>query len=54
MKKLEIHIPYVHILDKNHCSDSLQTALKCRELFQDVLCCRDYAKRVVPSFALQI
>ena len=31
-----------------------RTAFKRRELFQDVLCCRDYAERVVASFANQI
>ena len=29
-------------------------AFKLRESFQDVLCCRDYAERVVASFANQI
>ena len=32
----------------------LRTALKRRELFQDVLCRRYYAKRVVAGFANQI
>ena len=31
-----------------------RTAFKRRELFQDVLCCRDYAERVVASFSNQI
>ena len=31
-----------------------RTAFKQRELFQDVLCRRDYVKRVVASFANQI
>ena len=31
-----------------------RTAFKLRELFQDVLCRRDYAERVVASFANQI
>ena len=30
------------------------TDFKRRELFQDVLCCRDYYERVVKSFANQI
>ena len=28
----------------------MRTAVKRRELFQDVLCCRDYAERVVAIF----
>ena len=31
-----------------------RTAFKRRELFQDVVCRRDYAERVVASFANQI
>ena len=31
-----------------------RTAFKRRELFQDVLCRRDYAERLVASFANQI
>ena len=31
-----------------------RTAFKRRELFQDVLCCRDYAERVVAKFTNQI
>ena len=27
---------------------------KRRELFQDIICCRDYAERVVASFSNQI
>ena len=30
------------------------TAFKRRELFQDVICCRDYAERVVAIFDNQI
>ena len=30
------------------------TAFKQRETFQDVLCCRDYAERLVASFSRQI
>ena len=32
----------------------LRTAFKQRESFQDVLCCRYYAERVVASFANQV
>ena len=48
--KLEFHLPHVQILGKNHCGDSCRTALKRRELFQDMLCHRDYFERLVASF----
>ena len=44
----------MHILGTNHCGEMLRTAFKRRELFQDLLCRRDYAERVVTSFAHQI
>ena len=52
--KLAFHILPVQILGKNHCGDSRRNAFKLRESFQDVLCCRDYAERVVSSFPHQI
>ena len=52
--KLAFHLPHVRILGTNHCGELQRTALKRRELFQDVLCRRDYADRVVASFANQI
>ena len=52
--KLAFHLPHVRILGKNHCGELRCTAFKRRELFQDVLCRRDYAERVVTSFANQI
>ena len=54
IQKLAFHLPYVRILGKNHCGEMRRTAFKRRELFQDVLCRRDYAERVVASFANQI
>ena len=51
--KLAFHLPYVRILGTNHCGELRRTAFKRRELFQYVLCCRDYAERVVASFANQ-
>ena len=54
IQKLAFHIPYVRILGKNHCGEMRRTAFKRRELFQDVLCCRDYAARLVSSFATKI
>ena len=44
----------MHILGTNHCGEMRRTALKRRELFQYVLCRRDYAERVVAKFANQI
>ena len=52
--KLAFHLPHVRILGKNQCGELRRTAFKRRELFQDVLCRRDYAERVVASFANQI
>ena len=51
--KLEFCLPHVQI-GTNQCDDSHQTAFKGRELFQDGICCRDYAERLVASFAHQI
>ena len=54
IQKLVFHLPHVRILGTNHCGEMLCTAFKRRELFQDVLCRRDYAERVVASFANQM
>ena len=54
IQKLAFHLPHVHIIDTNHCGEMRRTAFKRRELFQDVLCRRDYAERVVASFDNQI
>ena len=54
IQKLVFHIPHVKILGANTCDDSRQTAFKCRKSFQDVLCRRGYAERVVASFDHQI
>ena len=48
IQKLAFHLPHVRILGTNHCGEMQ------RKLFQDVLCCRDYAERVVASFDNQI
>ena len=42
--KLAFHLPHVRILGTNHCGERQRTAFKQRELFQDVLCRRDYAE----------
>ena len=47
-------MPHVRILGTNHCGELRRTAFKRRELFQDVLCRRDYAERVLASFSNQI
>ena len=54
IQKLSFHLPHVRILGTNHCGEIRRTAFKRCELFQDVLCCCDYAERVVTSFANQI
>ena len=54
IQKLVFHIPHIQIMGTNQCGDFRWTALKCRQSFQDVLCCRDYAEWVVASFAHQI
>ena len=52
--KFAFHLPHVRILVTNHCGEMRRTSFKRRELFQGVLCRRDYAERVVASFANQI
>ena len=54
IQKLDFHLPHVHILGKNNCSEMQCTALKRRGLFQYVLCRCDYAERVVSSLANKI
>ena len=54
IQKLAFNLPHVRILGTNHCGELQRTDFKRRELFQNILCCRDYAERVVASFADQI
>ena len=54
IQKLDFHLPHVRILGKKHCGEMRRTAFKRRELFQDVICCRDYDERLVAIFANQI
>ena len=54
IQNLAFHLPHVRILGTNHCGELRRTAFKRSELFQDVLCLRDYSERVVASFANQI
>ena len=51
---MAFHLLQVRILGTNHCVEMRRTAFKRRELFQYVLCLRDYAERVVASFSNQI
>ena len=52
--KLVFHLPHVRILGTTHCGTMRCTAFKACELFQDVLCCCEYAERLVASFAHKI
>ena len=54
IQELAFHLPHVRILGTNHCGEMQRTAFKRRELFQDILCRRDYSERVVASFDNQI
>ena len=54
IQKLDFHLPHVRILGNNHCGEMRRTAFKRCELFQDVICRRDYYERVVEIFAHQI
>ena len=54
IQKLAFHLPHVRILGTNHCGEMQRTAFKQCELFQYVLCCRDYSERVVASFSNKI
>ena len=54
IQKLAFNLPHVRILGTNYGGEMRRTASKRRELFKDVLCRRDYAERVVSSFANQI
>ena len=54
IQNLAFRLPCVRILCTNHCGAMRRTSFKRRELFQDVLCCRDYAERVVARFFRRI
>ena len=51
IQKFAFHLPHVRILGTNHYGTMQHTAFKHSEIFQDVLCFRDYAESVVSSFA---
>ena len=54
IKKLASHLPHVRILGTNHYGEMQRTSFKRLELYQYVLCCRDYTEREAASFAHQI
>ena len=54
IQKLTFHLPQVRILGTNHCDEMRLTDFKRRELFQDIIYCRDYTERLVASFSHQI
>ena len=51
---MDFQLTHVLILGTNYCVEMRRTAFKHHELFQDVLCRRDYDERVVESFSHQI
>ena len=44
IQRLAFHLPHMCILGTNHSGELQRTAFKRRGLFQDVLCCHDYAE----------
>ena len=54
IQKSVFHLPHVRILGTNHCGETRRTDFKRRDLFQDILCRRDYDERLVESFSNQI
>ena len=54
LQKLSFRLQHVHIIGTNHCGEMQRTSFKRRELFQDVLCRREYTERLVAIFAHQI
>ena len=54
IQKLAFHLQHVRILGTNHCGEMQHTAFKQHESFQDFLCSRDYAERVVSRFTHKI
>ena len=54
IQKLAFHLPHMHILGTNHFGEMRSTAFKHRDLFQDVLCRRDYDERAFSIFSHEI
>ena len=54
IQNLAFKLTHVRILVTNHCGAMRHTAFKRGELFQDVLCCRDYDERLAAIFTHKI
>ena len=54
IQKFAFHLTHMRIIFTNHCGEMRRTAIKWHELFQDVLCRRDYDERAVASFSNKI
>ena len=54
IQKLELHLTHERILGTCHCGNTRQDVFRRRSGFQDVLCCCDYAERIVARFSHQI
>ena len=54
IQKLDLNLPHVRILGTNNCGEIRRTAFKRRELYQDILCRRDYDDGLVARFYNQI
>ena len=54
IQKIALHFPCVRIIGTNHCGNTLRKEFKHCSENPDVLCHRDYAERVVISFAHHI
>ena len=51
IQKLEFHLLHVQILGTHRCKNTGSETFTHHRLFQYLLCCCDYAERVVASFA---
>ena len=54
IQKLDFHLPHVSILGTNHCVEMRRKDFKGRELFQFVICRRNYSEGLVANFDNQI
>ena len=54
VQNLEFNLPHARILRINHRGNTCHKAFKRRSADQHMVCCRDYAERVVSNFAHQI
>ena len=51
---MAFHLPHVRIIITNQCGEIRRKSFKRREIFQDVICCRDYDGWVVAIFSHKI